>query len=107
MDDDPFADFDDAELMVEDEVIDNTRVQPVLGKRGRPKHGESQAVPPTRVKAIQFLPCVVDKSDAEDHEDDVDDGNSAAGDDDSDGKAPQATIFPLQLVGTVWFRGSY
>lgn len=52
MDDDPFADFDDAELMVEDEVIDNARVQPVLGKRGRPKRGESQAVPPTRVKAI-------------------------------------------------------
>ena len=47
MDDDPFADFDDAELAAEDEVIDNVRAQPVLGKHGRPKCGESQAVPPT------------------------------------------------------------
>jgi hypothetical protein len=53
MDDDPYADFDDSELVVEDEVIDNVRAQPVLGKRGRSKRGESQAVPPpTRVKVI-------------------------------------------------------
>jgi hypothetical protein len=47
MDDDPSADFNDAELAVEDEFIDNERVQPVLGKHGRPRCGESQAMPPT------------------------------------------------------------